>query len=200
MIVYLCIVVVYKCVRVAHAFWSDKCCCLPNKNRVSVLQFTSKETAETLVADSVSNRVQTVVECQYSCTCRRIVTPFVTRSTQLGTLSATFEITRRSPVSSTSRQKCSFDVHASRGRRDVGATFCRCQTSCLICPLFLATTEINCDLNMDWRRFDLQWRWQAWFHENQRHHSHEKKTTKETNMIWRPHWTDYAWWTSADDT
>ena len=33
---------------------------------------------------------------------------------RLGTLSATFEITRRSPVASTSRENCYFDVHASR--------------------------------------------------------------------------------------
>ncbi len=36
------------------------------------------------------------------------------KTSQLGTLSATFEITRRSPVASTSRENCYFDVHASR--------------------------------------------------------------------------------------
>ncbi len=53
----------------------------------------------------------------------------------LGTLSATFEITCRSPVASMLCQKCSFDVHASHRQQDIGATFCRCQTSYLICPL-----------------------------------------------------------------
>ncbi len=42
-----------------------------------------------------------------------------TRLCNLGSLSTTFEITRRSPVASTSRQNCYFDVHASRRRRDV---------------------------------------------------------------------------------
>ncbi len=51
----------------------------------------------------------------------------------IGRLSTTFEITCWSPVASTSRQKCYFDVHASRQRRDVGATFSRFQTWCLIC-------------------------------------------------------------------
>ena len=32
----------------------------------------------------------------------------------LGTLSTTFEITRRSPVASTSRENCYFNVHVSR--------------------------------------------------------------------------------------
>ncbi len=52
---------------------------------------------------------------------------------RIGRLSTTFEITRRSPVASTSRQNCYFDVHTLYQRRDVGATFCSCQTSCLIC-------------------------------------------------------------------
>ncbi len=48
---------------------------------------------------------------------------------KIGRLSTTFEITRRSPVASTSRENRYFDVHASRRRRDVQ----RFQTSCLIC-------------------------------------------------------------------
>ncbi len=58
----------------------------------------------------------------------------------MGTLSATFEITRQSPVASTSRQNCYFDVHASRRRRDVGATFCSCQTSC--CPINISVCSV----------------------------------------------------------
>ena len=71
------------------------------------------------------------------------------KSLSLGRLSTTFEITRRSPVASTSRENCYFDVQASRRRRDVQ----RFQTSCLICLLErLSTTFFSTRVGFASRR------------------------------------------------